>query len=188
MGLIKCPDCGKEISDLAPSCPNCGRPMLKVVSDEDTSVATESMESKKDSNTTNTSKNKYIIPIAIGTIVLIVVAIMIFSGNGKNNEYEEYFSIISEYDTGLQTTVTTVVNKSEYKFKGVKAVICVEAETTTGRKKKFYLDHNLGTMEPGTARTFSNNDLSDEIDEKGWNILWVTEKYVDYLKWEDMHH
>lgn len=27
MGMIKCPDCGKEISDLAQSCPNCGRPL-----------------------------------------------------------------------------------------------------------------------------------------------------------------
>ena len=26
MALIKCPDCGKDISDLAPACPNCGRP------------------------------------------------------------------------------------------------------------------------------------------------------------------
>lgn len=26
MALIRCPDCGNEISDLAPSCPHCGRP------------------------------------------------------------------------------------------------------------------------------------------------------------------
>lgn len=26
MALIKCPDCGKEFSDLAAACPNCGRP------------------------------------------------------------------------------------------------------------------------------------------------------------------
>jgi len=26
MALIKCPDCGKEHSDLAPACPQCGRP------------------------------------------------------------------------------------------------------------------------------------------------------------------
>ena len=26
MALTKCPDCGKEISDQAPACPNCGRP------------------------------------------------------------------------------------------------------------------------------------------------------------------
>ncbi len=29
MALIKCPECGKEISDQAESCPNCGTPMKK---------------------------------------------------------------------------------------------------------------------------------------------------------------
>jgi hypothetical protein len=28
MPLITCPDCAKEISDLAPACPNCGRPAI----------------------------------------------------------------------------------------------------------------------------------------------------------------
>lgn len=28
MALIKCPECGKEISDRATSCPNCGYPMV----------------------------------------------------------------------------------------------------------------------------------------------------------------
>ena len=31
MALVKCPDCGKEISDSAESCPNCGRPMSTVM-------------------------------------------------------------------------------------------------------------------------------------------------------------
>ena len=26
MALIQCPECGKQISDMAPSCPHCGRP------------------------------------------------------------------------------------------------------------------------------------------------------------------
>lgn len=27
MGLVKCPDCGHDVSDLAPACPQCARPM-----------------------------------------------------------------------------------------------------------------------------------------------------------------
>jgi len=27
MALIKCEDCGKEVSSMAPACPQCGRPM-----------------------------------------------------------------------------------------------------------------------------------------------------------------
>ena len=29
MGLVKCKDCGTEISNVAPACPTCGRPGLK---------------------------------------------------------------------------------------------------------------------------------------------------------------
>lgn len=31
MALIKCPECGKEISDKASSCPNCGCPLSEMV-------------------------------------------------------------------------------------------------------------------------------------------------------------
>lgn len=27
MSLVKCPECGKEVSDQAPTCPQCGRPL-----------------------------------------------------------------------------------------------------------------------------------------------------------------
>ena len=35
MALIKCPECGQEISDQATSCPNCGCPMKKTNGDSD---------------------------------------------------------------------------------------------------------------------------------------------------------
>lgn len=35
MALINCPECGKEISDKAASCPNCGCP-IKIISSENT--------------------------------------------------------------------------------------------------------------------------------------------------------
>lgn len=31
MALIKCPECGKEISDKASACPNCGCPLSEIV-------------------------------------------------------------------------------------------------------------------------------------------------------------
>lgn len=39
MALIKCPDCGKELSDAAPSCIQCGRPMLPVPASPAGSIA-----------------------------------------------------------------------------------------------------------------------------------------------------
>lgn len=31
MALIECPDCGRQVSDVAPACPGCGRPMHATV-------------------------------------------------------------------------------------------------------------------------------------------------------------
>jgi len=34
MALINCPDCNKEVSEHAPTCPNCGRPLKEVPKSE----------------------------------------------------------------------------------------------------------------------------------------------------------
>lgn len=44
MGLIKCPDCGKEVSDMAINCPQCGRPLN---SSNASANETESTKKKK---------------------------------------------------------------------------------------------------------------------------------------------
>jgi hypothetical protein len=52
VALIKCPDCGKDVSDVAPSCPNCGRPGQVSV----------------------TGKGKKTSPLATGCLVLLLAA------------------------------------------------------------------------------------------------------------------
>lgn len=36
MALIKCPECGKKVSDMAKACPKCGRPLNAVNNEEET--------------------------------------------------------------------------------------------------------------------------------------------------------
>ena len=50
MALINCVECGKEISDQARSCPNCGRPIFKEV--------VKTMEKKRWEELTEEEKNK----------------------------------------------------------------------------------------------------------------------------------
>lgn len=38
MALIKCPECGKEVSDKATSCPNCGYPLDSFLNEEDIDI------------------------------------------------------------------------------------------------------------------------------------------------------
>ena len=47
MPLITCPDCGKQVSDQAPACPNCGCPIQTTVSPEKTQTIEATAKSWK---------------------------------------------------------------------------------------------------------------------------------------------
>lgn len=47
MSLIECPECGKQISDKAKSCPNCGCPIKEFSESQETIVPTELSEDDK---------------------------------------------------------------------------------------------------------------------------------------------
>lgn len=47
MALIKCSECGKEVSDSASSCPNCGFPVNKEVSNSANNSVKNDLKSKK---------------------------------------------------------------------------------------------------------------------------------------------
>lgn len=49
MALIKCPECGKEISDKAKTCPNCGSPVLQEQSEAKSIASSSSSKPKKNS-------------------------------------------------------------------------------------------------------------------------------------------
>jgi hypothetical protein len=51
MGLISCPDCEGKVSDIAPSCPRCGRPFEDNV--KEPAAATPSQDGFKNSATEN---------------------------------------------------------------------------------------------------------------------------------------
>ena len=73
MALIKCPECGKEVSDKASSCPNCGHPI------EDQTVEVEEYSNKEIVNPLpKKSKKKVIFFIAIITVIIIAGVIAYF--------------------------------------------------------------------------------------------------------------
>nr|UVY32817.1 MAG: protein of unknown function DUF2116 [Bacteriophage sp.] len=69
MALIKCPECGKEISDKASNCPNCGCPLNEKENLQDTNKKTK------------VSKRVF---IGAGIIVIIGVIVTLLCVLGKN--------------------------------------------------------------------------------------------------------
>lgn len=118
MALIKCPECGKEISDKASSCPNCGCPIEKTevetpIIEKDTlnNVEQPVMESQ-----TKKSKGiKVLIPIIIAVVVIAIIGGVVYNmkvikpkktydeavtllEGGKYDEANELFNSITGYE------------------------------------------------------------------------------------------
>lgn len=84
MALIKCPECEKEISDQASTCPNCGCPVTK------TGMA---MFSEQTSYTPTKSKFP-VVPVIVVAIIVILIGFAIYYINTKKpaNVSEEMYS------------------------------------------------------------------------------------------------
>ena len=68
MALIKCPDCGRDISDTAVSCPNCGHPINIINQASQKPVVIE-----------KTSKQWKIVKLV--SVIVFIIGIMVFFGN-----------------------------------------------------------------------------------------------------------
>lgn len=112
MTLIKCKECGKQVSDKAKSCPNCGYP-----------IAVEKTKARVKNETDQFKKYLPKIAIACGVFIVIIVllTILIFtiSSINKKNFIKEYiggnndFLLNSEWTTanydkskGIDVTMT----------------------------------------------------------------------------------
>lgn len=90
MALIKCPECGKEISDKAVSCPNCGNPLNnnsdEILNTQETTAINKGVHTETKNNNT---KNKRILIIVISIVAIIMVGVICFMlTNAPNKEYE----------------------------------------------------------------------------------------------------
>lgn len=65
MALSRCPDCGKDVSDQANSCPNCGHPIKAVVIEQ--------------------TAKKYKAMQLVGILLIVIGIISIFNGSGGSS-------------------------------------------------------------------------------------------------------
>lgn len=72
MGLVKCSECGKEISDMAQSCPNCGRPLQQ---NQQGIVRGEFNTQNAMPMKTNKKKGR-------GCLITVIILLLIFLGIG----------------------------------------------------------------------------------------------------------
>jgi ribosomal protein L37E len=97
MALIKCPECGKEISDKTKKCPECGYPIKKL-------------------NKKSGTKRKIIISliIVIGIIFIISITVIIIKlSNGKSTQ---------QVEQQTQTEIVTETPLNDYEYAAINLV------------------------------------------------------------------
>jgi uncharacterized membrane protein YvbJ len=77
MAIIKCPECGQDVSDMAQVCIHCGYPLNKETLDSTKSDEKVSLVNKL-------SEKKKFIGITAGAVIIIVL-IFVMVGNTVNN-------------------------------------------------------------------------------------------------------
>ncbi len=92
MSLIKCPECGRMVSDKAASCPGCGCPIKKNIFTEVKKWITN---------------NKTLFTAIIGAIVICVVVIVVIANHGKKNDSD------SLPDPEVESNVASEVSDAE---------------------------------------------------------------------------
>lgn len=97
MALIKCPECGKEVSDKAKACPNCGCPIdegkSREIENGNIEKNTNNETKKDDMEYTDNSEKKIKkgkVKIIVGVITLIVLAgVIYYFVTANSREYKE---------------------------------------------------------------------------------------------------
>lgn len=97
MAIITCPECGKEISDQATSCPNCGYPIKE----------TTQINAKKSNINL---KKKLPVIILIGALVVIGIIIYIVVGSPNKIKAKTYDEAIALLEEGKYEEANNLLN------------------------------------------------------------------------------
>ncbi|WP_143452680.1 zinc ribbon domain-containing protein [Konateibacter massiliensis] len=121
MALIKCPECGKEISDKATSCPSCGCPIDNTIIESTTETPIKEngvdsvVQTVKETQPKKVKGIKVIIPIIAAVVVIAIIGGVIYNlkvikpkktyteavsllESGKYDEANQLFTSISGYE------------------------------------------------------------------------------------------
>ena len=114
MAIVKCTECGNEISDKATSCPHCGCPMEAI------------MKATKDEKKVGSAKKKRIIVVCMFSVLVVVGILLWFLmiKLPKDQAIAEYTAVVETYNTEVEKYNGIV---GEYNTK-IEEIICANSE------------------------------------------------------------
>ncbi len=120
MALIKCPECGKEVSDKAKACPNCGYPVASIkikketpIQAEDSAGNGESLEAnKKHQTAVKKKKSKTIIGLSAAIVVIAAILLVTLVIIPRNNYLNEKYAVGSYVTFGTYPQTESGTDKT----------------------------------------------------------------------------
>lgn len=86
MALIKCTECGKEISDKATSCPHCGAPIVTEVDSNEPTVSSQIYDTPKISKSEKKKGGCLMTMLKVIGILIVVIIILNIAFGGNSNK------------------------------------------------------------------------------------------------------
>ena len=146
MALIKCPECGKKISENAESCPNCGEPTYKKMT--------------KDISKIN---KKLVITIILVIFLIGIVSLFVFNKN-KNISYISYKDYEKLYSNKSTAIVVVMMEKSKYCTQYKEVIKQLKDDISTPIYYfKFDKSNVLGVQGAPTTFIIKNGKMIDKI-------------------------
>lgn len=162
MALIKCPECGKEISDAAKSCPNCGYKIRNKIN----------------------INNKKILIIPVGVIILILCVAFIISSSPASKAIK-----IVKSDYGKSINITEIYyNKNEngcivhFTSGGVEDSACVHLkDKSVGYRSVF--DELASYMKNSSSRD-SEKQYAKKVVSYPYDVHWEYDLVTGVTTWK----
>ena len=123
MALIKCPECGKEISNQAKACMHCGYPISKVkLQTESTPIVTESTELNQDKTSVEQlpvfnmdEKQKKRIFLVVSAVVLVFIMIWCLK-SCHDNKMARQRDLSNVFDLSFDMTMDDVIEYEKERY------------------------------------------------------------------------
>lgn len=193
MALIKCPECGKKISDKAPCCPNCGCPIQETNIQPEEKPNDTTQNGKTAGNKQSTRKT-----LVISIIVVLLLAALLgiyyyLSTSDKRNyekanalykeqNYEEalvLYESLGDYEDSVQLSEKCniefeMTRNADYDFLNTIEESALDRMETTAKEN--YSKQQVVDTELAYLEKFENETFYDEELQK------LAQKYIEGLR------
>ena len=136
MALINCPECGQEVSNLAPTCIHCGYPL----NEEQVDIVSQQVDTaaNKPKSIHLTKKKKIIIAICCITLLLIGYFSLFHLGDEEQYTYDLVIANISSFKSPKQVDILSGTAGWMEEDHEPYAFVCISATNSYGAEVTGY--------------------------------------------------